>query len=102
MRTPDKRRTVRVRRRVKVIIDGHVAFTADLASAGFCVELMHVHKPGTAINGVITFNGCEYSFDGQVRWSRAGDTRLGVVGRMGIQFVRLAPGFARSIQAVSG
>ena len=82
---PNKRSLERVRKRMRVLIANATAFTIDVSPGGFCVELMHVQKPGTDVTGTLSTGEKEFPFTGRVAWARSGDMRLNQRGRMGIR-----------------
>lgn len=84
MKTP--RQIPRQRRRLKVSIAQVPAFTIDVSTGGFCAELMRVPRPGTPIQGSIRCGEQEGAYSGRVAWAHAGDARLNVRGRIGVQF----------------
>ncbi len=74
-------------------LDGHPSmFTVDVGAGGFCVEVMRVLPAGTPLRGTIRVDGSEVGFAGTVVWTRTGDPRLNLRGRMGVQFLRVDPG----------
>lgn len=82
-----KRFIPRQRRRLKISLGGKLpAFTADVSPGGFAVEMMHVPRPGTPLNGSISLAGREFQFTGEVSWARAGEPRMSVRGRVGVRF----------------
>ena len=90
----EHRRELRGRQRFPVVIGRMPLFTANHSRSGFCAEALRVLSPGTAIDGIFRARGGEYPFSGRVVWAQSGDARLNLRGRMGIQFVSLAPGLA--------
>jgi hypothetical protein len=70
------------------------AFTTDVGTGGFCAELMRVLQPGTTVRGTITITGRDFDYVGLVRWSRSGDARIRVTGRMGVRFLQVPTEFA--------
>lgn len=80
------RRATRHRRRLRATLGSTPVFTADVGSGGFCAELLRVHQAGTPIQGFIRFNGQDLPFSGEIAWSRAGEPRLGLRGRIGVRF----------------
>ncbi len=95
----NNRQVQRHRRRFKIALDGAPAFTVDLSKGGFCVELMRVLRPGTPVKGVITLKGKEFPFDGRVAWSKAGDLRMNVRGRMGVEFTQVSNELTSLVEA---
>jgi hypothetical protein len=87
----EKRRYPRERKRAKVDMGKTPLFTVDLSAGGFCAESAHVLPPGSEVTGTIVYHGEAYAFSGRVQWAKAGDIRLGIRGRMGIQFTTVAP-----------
>jgi hypothetical protein len=95
----EKRKHHRERKRAKVVMGGTPLFTVDVSVGGFCVELLRVLKPGSPVSGTITYHGQTFDFSGQVAWAKEGDIRLGLRGRMGIQFAAIAPDFSSLVRA---
>jgi hypothetical protein len=90
-----ERRSPRQRRRVKVTLAHGPSFTIDTSAGGFCVELLRVCQPGTAVSGTIHDAADDIRFDGVVVWARPGDPYLGLRGRMGVHVTRSAPARGR-------
>jgi hypothetical protein len=89
------RGAVRHRRRFRVALHGYPAsFTVDVGAGGFCVEVMRVLPTGTPLEGSILVDGSDLGFVGAVVWNRPGDPRIGLRGRMGIQFTSIPKEFA--------
>lgn len=89
-----KRLLPRLRRRLKISLGGKLpSFTADVSPQGFAVEVMHVLRPGSEVQGSITLHGQEFDFTGQVCWAKAGDPRMSVRGRFGVRFTGIANAF---------
>jgi len=90
--------TERRRRRYRLTMAGHPsAFTVDIGAGGFCTEVMRVLPAGTAIQGSLLVDGAEVAFAGQVAWTKAGEARMSVRGRMGVRFTRIPQDFARIV-----
>jgi hypothetical protein len=89
-----KRQLPRVRRRLRVFLEGTTAFTADVSTGGFCAELMKSIQRGATVKGTITLAGRDCPYVGEVRWARPGDRRLQLPGRIGIRFLEVSPEFA--------
>jgi len=88
----------RHRRRFRLTMSGHPsAFTVDVGAGGFCTEVMRVLPAGTAVNGSLLVNGAEVSFAGLVAWTRPGEARMSLRGRMGVRFTRIPQDFARLV-----
>jgi hypothetical protein len=96
----DKRRYPRERKRAKVVMGGTPLFTVDLSSGGFCVELLRVLKPGSPVGGTITYHGQTFDFSGHVAWAKEGDIRLGLRGRMGVEFSAISPDFFTLVKSI--
>ncbi len=88
-----QRQDARHRQRLPVKLAGTTLFTVNLCGGGFCTEILRVLSPGTTVEGVIRVRDREYPYSGRVAWSREGSPRMGVRGRMGIQFVTVASDF---------
>jgi hypothetical protein len=93
------RASARHRRRLRVALDGHPSmFTVDVGAGGFCVEVMRALPAGTPLRGSIRLEGSEVGFAGTVVWTRPGDPRLNLRGRMGVRFLRVAQGFGDRVE----
>jgi len=88
----ENRRYSRSRQRFPVTVARMTLFTANSSGRGFCTEALRVLGPGTAVDGIIRARGAEYAYSGRVVWARPGDPRLNLRGRMGIEFLTVAPG----------
>ncbi|MFZ5470067.1 MAG: PilZ domain-containing protein [Myxococcota bacterium] len=95
----ESRAAPRARRRYKVQLLGAHAFTNDISTGGFSVELMRVPRPGTDVSGWIEVGGTQYSFSGCVAWAKAGSANLALRGRMGVRFTQVAPELVKLIEA---
>jgi hypothetical protein len=94
------RGAARHRRRYRVGLLGHPAtFTVDVGAGGFCVELMRVLPTGTPLQGTILVEGSEEAFLGTVVWTRPGDPRINLRGRMGVQFTQAPLGFVARVES---
>lgn len=102
MSATNRRQFPRQRRRLRVVVDGNLAFTGDVAAGGFCAELMRVVQPGAQVNGTITLAGHDFEYFGRVCWARPGDPRIRLAGRMGVRFAVIPPGFAAAFDEVIG
>lgn len=91
------RRTRRFRLRLRVATSRSKSITVDVSAGGFCTELMRVLSVGESLEGLIHLRGRDMFFAGRVAWARAGDPRLGLVGRMGVCFGQIDPEFAQSL-----
>jgi hypothetical protein len=91
---PPEERTPRHRLRLRVATGGGITFTVDVSEGGVCTEQMRVLPVGACIEGSIRLDGNDLPFIGQVAWATAGEHRLNQLGRMGIRFDRIDPGFA--------
>ncbi|MEA3465392.1 MAG: PilZ domain-containing protein [Thermodesulfobacteriota bacterium] len=72
---PDKRRKVRIRRRVRTMygseIPSKVGFTSDISESGICIKSFMVYNPGDILLIEIeTSDGQFIRFEGRVHWSR--------------------------------
>ena len=91
------RRARRFRLRVRVATSRSRSFTVNVSTGGFCTELMRVLSVGERLEGLIHLSGRDMCFAGRVAWARAGDPRLGQLGRMGVCFEQIDPEFARGL-----
>ena len=66
------------------------AFTREVSAGGFSAELMRVPAPGTRVRGSIVIGVTVYTFIGKVAWSRAGEPRMNLLGRIGVAFSEIA------------
>lgn len=90
----DKRRSARQRKRFRVTLDRTSCFTLDVGLGGFATEMMRVLPAGTPVIGQIRLQEVQVAFAGQVVWSKPGDARMNLRGRMGVRFSRIRPDFA--------
>lgn len=93
------RGTPRRRARARVTTPRGSLFTVNVSAGGFCIEMLRVLPVGTPMEGLIYLDGCVASFAGRVVWRQAGDSRLNLVGQMGVRFVRVDPEFARHLSS---
>lgn len=82
----ERRASPRALRRLRVLVGGDSAFTADVTANGFCVETLRLAQPGTSISGTIAVGGREFAFTGVVCWARGDDAQH---GRMGVRFLEV-------------
>ncbi len=83
----DARSSQRRSARHKVTIQQTACFTLNVGDGGFCVGMVRVLPPGSAVEGAIDIGGTPVPFKGSVAWAKAGDSRLGVRGLMGVRYV---------------
>jgi hypothetical protein len=83
------RRWVRIRKRFKVTFSQNASFTIDVSGGGFCAQLLRVMPRGTRVEGTILENGKAVPYAGRVAWARAGEARLGIPGRIGVEFTNI-------------
>ena len=95
----NKRLIGRVRRRLRVILNGAPTFTSDVSPGGFCVELMQVLPRGSDVAGMLELSQQSYAFSGRVAWAVKGEPRLNQRGRMGIQFTGIDHRFFERYEA---
>jgi hypothetical protein len=95
-------RDPRWRMRLRVTTEHGSSFTVNVSAGGVCTEQMRVLAVGTPLDGHVFIEGRDAPFVGRVAWARSGDSRLGQLGRMGICFERIDPGFARSLSEREG
>jgi hypothetical protein len=95
--TPPVPRSPRHRVRLRVATIQGSSLTVNVSTGGFCTGLMRVLPVGSRVEGRIHLEGRDASFVGQVVWVRPGDPRLSLMGKMGVRFVTIDPGFARSL-----
>lgn len=80
-------------------LHGHPSsFTIDVGAGGFCTELMRVLPPGTPIEGSLLVKGAEVAFTGQVAWSKPGEARMSLRGRIGVRFTRIPEDFEKAVE----
>jgi hypothetical protein len=91
------RQAVRVRRRLLVRLGWTSSFTLDVCRGGFGIGLMRVLPAHALLEGSILVDGWSVPFAAEVAWSKPGDRCLGLPGRMGVVFRRVADGFASAI-----
>ena len=93
------RSTPRRRARARVTTPRGSLFTVNVSAGGFCIEMLRVLPVGAPMEGLIYLDGCVASFAGLVVWKHAGDSRLNLVGQVGVRFVRVDPEFARHLSS---
>ena len=89
----NKRLIPRVRRRLRVTVNGNPAFTSDVSPGGFCVELMDVLPIGSDVTGTIEVGGTTFQYSGKVAWNVASERKIMKRGRMGVRFIGMDPRF---------
>lgn len=89
----NKRLLPRLRRRLQVWLGDRPAFTSDVSSGGFALELMTTLLPGSMVHGELRVDGRELPFTGTVTWSKRAEPRLQVRGRAGVRFTGVDPAF---------
>ena len=89
----NKRLLPRLRRRFQVWLGDRPAFTSDVSTGGFALEVMTTLKPGAMVHGELRVGEETMPFTGTVSWSMRAEPRLQVRGRAGIRFTGIAPGF---------
>jgi hypothetical protein len=75
------------------------SFTLDVSTGGFATEMMRVPPPGTPLVGRIRMQEVQVPFSGQVVWSKPGDARMNIRGRMGVRFSRIRDDFPSLLDA---
>ena len=90
----EHRHDLRRRNRFPVTVGRLTLFTANVSGSGFCTEVLRVLHPGAGVAGIIRAHGTEYAYSGRVVWSKPGDPQINLCGRMGMQFVSVAPELA--------
>ncbi|MBL8941415.1 MAG: PilZ domain-containing protein [Archangium sp.] len=89
----NKRLLPRLRRRLQVWLGDRPAFTSDVSTGGFAIELMSTLLPGTMVHGQLRVGEKELPFTGTVTWSFRAEPRLQVRGRAGVRFTGIDPSF---------
>jgi len=89
----NKRLLPRLRRRFQVWLGDRPAYTSDVSTGGFALELMATLLPGSMVHGELRVGEETMPFTGTVSWSKRAEPRLQVRGRAGIRFTGIAPGF---------
>jgi hypothetical protein len=97
-RASERRQQKRVRRRHKVALEGMTGFTVDISEDGLLVEMLKTLVPGSEVSGTIQVEEAALPFTGQVRWARAGNPHLGLLGRMGIHLREAPPALVALLQ----
>jgi hypothetical protein len=90
-------RTTRRRVRLRVVSPRGTWFTGNVSTGGFCISLMRVLPVNTPIEGIIHFDGRDESFAGRVAWARSGNSRMNLLGTMGVCFEKVSPDFAQGL-----
>lgn len=93
----DRRTAPRALRRLRVVVGGDVAFTADVTANGFCVETPRLAQPGTSVTGTIRLGEREFEFTGMVCWTRGEDPQH---ARMGVRFLEVPQDFKVEFETV--
>lgn len=96
-----RRRGRRHRLRLRVSTGRGNSFTVNVSTGGFCTELMRVYPVGQGVEGVIDTPHGPMTFSGRVAWSKDGDPRLNLRGRMGVCFVQIDRAFASGLDAAA-
>ncbi len=94
----DRRATPRTLRRLRVLVAGELAFTADVTANGFCVETPRLAQPGTSLSGTIAVGDREFPFTGMVCWARGEDPQH---GRMGVRFIEVPREFQAEFETMN-
>jgi hypothetical protein len=94
----NKRLLPRLRRRLQVWLGDRPAFTSDVSTGGFALELMATLLPGTMVHGQLRLGEREVPFTGTVTWSKKAEPRLQVRGRAGVRFTGVDPSFFELFQ----
>jgi len=90
-------RSPRRRVRLRVVTPRGTSLTVNVSPGGFCTGLMRVLPVNERIVGTIHFEGRDEPFAGRVVWARAGNSRLNLMGAMGVCFETIAFDFARDL-----
>jgi hypothetical protein len=93
----DRRASSRLLRRLRVLVAGDIAFTADVTANGMCIETSHLVLPGTPVSGTITVKDRDFDFTGMVCWARSEDPQH---GRMGVRFLEVPAGFQAELETL--
>jgi PilZ domain-containing protein len=96
----EHRKYARERRRVKVSIGTSTLFTVDLSAGGFQAESVHVLAPGSQVSGTLEHSSGRYAFAGVVAWAKAGDSRMGIRGHVGVRFLSVDSGYYDLLSAL--
>lgn len=88
----------RHRMRLRVATARGGAFTVNVSLGGYCTEQLRVLRVGTLLEGTISLQGHDLPFVGRVAWTLPGEHRLNQLGRMGVQFERIGPGFSQRLE----
>jgi len=97
-----ERSGMRIRRRLKVMLQYSPSFSVDIGPGGLCLELLRVLPPGAPVEGTIQMQGTALPFSGRVAWSKPGIPHMGLRGKMGVLFTRGAPGWAELLSGRGG
>ncbi len=95
-------RTSRRRVRLRVLTPRGIWFTANVSTGGFCIALMRVLPVDTRIEGTVHLDGRDESFVGRVAWARPGDSRMNLLGSLGVSFESVSPGLAQGLVRLEG
>lgn len=98
----NKRMIPRVRKRLRVVLNGAQSFTSDVSPGGFCIELLDVLPPGSDVSGTLNLEDAAFQFSGKVQWAVSGERKIMKRGRMGIRFTGIDPSFFQKYIAAIG
>jgi hypothetical protein len=88
----------RLRRRLKVSLGALKTFTADISAHGFAAELMSAPRPGADLCGSIELSGQHYPFTAKVCWTKIGEPRMHLRGRIGVRFTGIPNAFYEAFE----
>ncbi len=75
------------------MLERSACFTLNIGDGGFCVGVVRVLPPGTAVEGTIDLDGTPVPFTGTIAWAKpAGPDAAD--GLMGVRFTRARGGDA--------
>jgi PilZ domain len=93
----DRRTAARTPCRLRVLVEGDAALTADVTPNGFCMETPHLLSPGRAVTGTITVGERSFEFSGMVCWARGDDP---LHARMGVRFLEVPREFQEELRSL--
>ena len=99
MTSPTRQRSsVRQPKRFKLATGQSTVFTLDVGEGGLCFESMKVPARSTEVSGSVNVAGVDFTFQGTVAWTIAGDPRVNQRGRCGVRFTKVADGFVEALR----
>ncbi|MFO0595251.1 MAG: PilZ domain-containing protein [Myxococcaceae bacterium] len=86
------RKHERIEKRLPISVNKSAAMSADLSTAGFCLESPVIRRRGDVVTGFVLHGDKELTWSGRVQWVQVGDPMASTWHRMGVEFIRVSPG----------